>query len=81
MATSRNTPRREVLKGALVVAASTPGLALAPSLPEQPEDPRATIRRLSHQISELLEAVPKYEQITIQAKSVGPWAIYTSFTV
>ncbi len=73
--------RREILKGAVVVAASTPVVALAPAMSEPPEDPRITIRRLSDQISELLNAVPEYEQVVIKAKSVGRWAVYTQFTV
>ncbi|MDK4720157.1 hypothetical protein PH552_12460 [Rhizobium sp. CNPSo 3968] len=74
--------RRTVLKGGLVLAATSHVAALAPSLTDEVrEDPRVTIRRLSHQISELLDTVPDYEQVTIKAKSVGRWAIYTSFTV
>lgn len=70
--------RRDVLKAGVVLAASSHAVALVPF---EVEDPRLEIARLSHRISVLLDQVQDYERVVIQAKSVGPWAVFTDFTV
>ena len=77
--------RREILKAGIVFAAASPAVALAPDVAPvdqyAAEDARLEVRRLSLRISELLDGIQDYERIVITARSVGPWAIYTEFTV
>lgn len=70
--------RRDVLKAGVVLASASHAVALAPV---EVEDPRREVARLSRRIAYLLDQIQDYERVVIQAKSVGPWAIYTEFTV
>ncbi|MGQ3214797.1 MAG: hypothetical protein ACT6U0_27325 [Shinella sp.] len=76
--------RRTVLKGGIVFAATSHTFVSSPqhtgAVPAI-EDPREEVQRLSRRISDLLDSIEDYERVVIQAKSTGPWAIYTDFTV
>jgi uncharacterized short protein YbdD (DUF466 family) len=44
-------------------------------------DPRAAVRGLANQVSELMDGITDYERLVIKGRSTGPWAIYTEFDV
>jgi hypothetical protein len=70
--------RRDVLKAGVVLASASQAVA---SAPDKGEDPRLEIQRLSNRISYLLDQIQDYERVVNHAKSIGPWAIFTEFTV
>lgn len=79
MADSRHITRRTALKGGAVLAVTAHAAAVAP---EKPEDPRETIRRLSWQISELMnDAGVDFQFVGIQASNATPKPIHTIFEV
>lgn len=75
--------RRTVLKGGLVIAATAHTAAVSPEAVTEPplEDPRITIQRLSWQIAGLLDQVPDYDLISIQASSRQKHPVQTFFTI
>lgn len=65
--------RRDVLKGGLVVAASTPAFALAPTL--DVESPQEEMRRLAWRLADLLINEPGISHLRISAATEGISAV------